>query len=92
MLTAVFCGWRPSNRVTAYVLSAPFLSVSASAWVWGNPFNGTVFAALLFFLLTLASRLSKDPVRFGAPILATLAQCSSRLAGDIRISSKRAVG
>ena len=56
LLTAFFCGWRPSNRVVAYVLSAPFLSVSAAAWVWGNPFNGTVFAAL--FLFVLATRQS----------------------------------
>lgn len=70
LLTAVFCGWRPSSRVSACVLSVPLLSVSIAAWVWGNPFNGTVFAALSVFLLAVASRLSKDPVRFGAPILA----------------------
>lgn len=72
LLTAFLCGWRPSNRVAAYVLSAPFLSVSAAAWFWGNPFNGTVFAALSILLLALASRLPKDPIRFGTPILATL--------------------
>ena len=42
----------------------------AAAWVWGNPFNGTVFSALFLFLFPLASRLSKDPVHFGTPILA----------------------
>ena len=71
-MTAFLRGWRPSNRVAGSVLSAPFLSVSAAAWFWGNPFNGTPFAALSVLLLALASRLSKDPVRFGAPILATL--------------------
>jgi hypothetical protein len=69
VLAAGFCGWRPSNRVAAYVLSAPLLSVSAASWVWGNPFNGTLFAALFLLLLALASRLSKGPVHFGAPIL-----------------------
>jgi len=70
--TAVVCGWRPSNRVAGYALSAPFLSVSAAAWTCGNPFNGTVFAALFLVLLALAKRLSREPVRFGGPVLATL--------------------
>ena len=72
LLTAFFGGWRPSTRVAAYVLAAPLLSVSAAAWVWDNPFNGTVFAALFLFVLRVASRLSNDPVRFGSPILATI--------------------
>jgi hypothetical protein len=69
LLIAALCGWRPSNRVTAYVLSAPLLSVSAAGWVWSNPFNGTVFAALFLFLLALARHLSKEPVHFGTPVL-----------------------
>ena len=72
LLTAFACGWCPSTRVAAYVLSAPLLSVSAAAWVWGNPFNGTVFVALFLFVLRLASRLSNNPVRFGTPILAAI--------------------
>jgi hypothetical protein len=72
LLTAFFRGWRPSTRVAAYVLSAPFLSVSVAAWVWGNPFNGTVFATLFLFLIALASRLSEEPVHFGTPVLVTL--------------------
>ena len=60
LLTAFFGGWRPSTRVAAYVLAAPLLSVSAAAWVWGNPFNGTVFAALFLLVLRLASRLSNN--------------------------------
>ena len=72
LLTALLRGWRPSNRFAAYVLSTPFVSVSAAAWVWGNPFNGTVFAALSVFLLAVAGRLSKGPVRFGGPIFSTL--------------------
>ena len=72
LLTAVLRGWRPSTRVAAYLLSAPLLSVSVAAWVWGNPFNGTVFATLFLFLMALASRLSEEPVPFGTPVLATL--------------------
>jgi hypothetical protein len=70
VLAAIFCGWRPSNRVVAYGLSTPFLSVSTAAWVGGNPFNGTVFAALSVVLLALCRRLSNEPVRFAAPIFA----------------------
>ena len=72
LCTACACGWRPSPRVAAYVLSAPLLSVSAAAWAWGNPFNGTVFAALFLVVVRLARRLSADPVSFGTPILVTL--------------------
>jgi len=70
VLAAVFCGWRPSIRVAAYILATPFPFVSAAAWVWGNPFNGTVFAVLFFVLLAFASRLPRDPVRFSRPVVA----------------------
>jgi hypothetical protein len=70
VLAAIFRGWRPSNRGAAYVLSAPLLSVSAAAWAGGNPFNGTMFAALFLCLLAFCRRLSNGPVRFAAPIFA----------------------
>jgi hypothetical protein len=56
LLTAFVCGWRPSTRAVAYVLAAPLLSVSAAAWVWANPFNGTVFVILFLFVLRVASQ------------------------------------
>jgi hypothetical protein len=62
-------GWRPSNRVASRLLAMPLLSVSAAAWAWGNPFNGTVFAALFVLLLVLSSRLSADAVHLGRPVL-----------------------
>ena len=68
LLVAFAAGWRPSARVAAYVLSTPFLSVSAAAWVWNNPFNGSVFLALFIFAVRLASRVSEGPVR--APSIA----------------------
>lgn len=70
VLAAVFSGWRPSTRVAAYILAAPFLSVSAAAWVSENPFNGTVFAVLSFVLLAFASRLSRGAVRLSRPVAA----------------------
>ena len=69
-LAAIFSGWRPSNRHTGYVLAASFLSVSAAAWVGGNPFNGSVFAALFIILLWLGKRLSEKPVPLARPIVA----------------------
>jgi hypothetical protein len=70
VMVAILLGWRPSNRGAAYALSVPFFSVGGAAWAWGNPFNGTVFATLFLLLLTLAKRVSKNPVRFGPPIVA----------------------
>jgi hypothetical protein len=63
---AVLVGWHPSIRVAAYLLALPFLSVSAAAAVSGNPFNGAVFAGLFVLLVALATRLSDEPVCFGA--------------------------
>jgi hypothetical protein len=63
-------GWRPSNRGAAYALSVPLLSVSAAAWLGGNPFNATVFAALFLLLLAICRRLSDDRIRLAAPVLA----------------------
>ena len=45
-LVAFLAGWRCSTRPLAIVAVASFLSVSALSWISGNPFNGTVFAAL----------------------------------------------
>jgi len=69
LLAGLLTGWRPSNRVAGGLLAAPFLSVSALAWSSGNPFNGTVFAALALLLLAGAGRLSKAPVRIASSLL-----------------------
>jgi hypothetical protein len=62
-------GWRPSNRFAGYMLTAPLVSVSILAWVAGNPFNGTTFAALALLLIGFASRLSKEPVNVASSLL-----------------------
>jgi hypothetical protein len=61
-VVAVIAGWRPSNRVVAYVFATPLVSVSAAAWVWGNPFNGVMLALLAALLVGIASRISSRPV------------------------------
>jgi len=67
LVLALVIGWRPSNRVAGYLLTAPLISVSALAWTSGNPFNGATFAALALFLIGLATRLSTEPVNVGSP-------------------------
>ena len=62
LLFALLAGWRPSNRTAGYLLAAPLLSVSALAWASGNPFNGTTFAALALWGISVGSHLSKQPV------------------------------
>ena len=49
VVMAVLLGWRPSRKAGATLLVLPLLSVSALAWLHGNPFNGIVF--LLFAIL-----------------------------------------
>jgi len=66
-LLAILVGWRPSSRVAGIVLALPVLSVSAASLASGNPFNGAAFATLFLIFVWLASRLSLEPFRIGAP-------------------------
>lgn len=68
-LLAILVGWRPSTRVAGYLLALPVLSVSAAAVASGNPFNGVAFVTLALIFVSVASRLSIEPVRIGAPHL-----------------------
>ena len=54
-------GWRPSQRIGAILLALPLLSVSVLAWLFGNPFNGTLFALAGITLLAIA--LGSPPTR-----------------------------
>ena len=56
LLLTLLAGWRPSSRFLAQLLTTPVLSVSALAWMSGNPFNAVVFAALAFVLAYAAIR------------------------------------
>lgn len=60
---AMLAGWRPSERLAAALLAVPFLTVSAGAWMSGNPFNGTAFALLALMLSGSARRLPRSHVR-----------------------------
>ncbi len=69
---ALLLGWRPSRRLAAVLLVAPLASVSALAWIFGNPFNGASFAVLAAALLAFARKAAAQPVA-RAPAWATIA-------------------
>jgi hypothetical protein len=56
LFIALVAGRRPSRRSIGVLLTLPMLSVSLLAWLDGNPFNGSLFAALTLALLVLARR------------------------------------
>ena len=60
----LFAGWRPQARLLGCVLAAALLSVGAVAWLSGNPFNGTMFAALGASLVWSAMRFRSMSVTF----------------------------
>ena len=55
-VAALLVGFRPQQRFAAAALSAPLASVAIVAIVFGNPFNGAVFALLAAALAALALR------------------------------------
>jgi len=58
-------GFRPSRRAAGVVLGLPLFSVSALAWMTGNPFNGTLFALAGLGLIAISARMGSAPVRIG---------------------------
>jgi len=70
-VAAFVLGWRPLQRLAGALFSIPLVSVSALAWVSGNPFNGTVCAILAAGLGWQAFRLRASRVVVSAPWLVT---------------------
>jgi len=58
-------GWRPSKKVGAAALSIPLFSVGILAWLYKNPFNGSVF--LLFAMILLIIGLRRPAERVDLP-------------------------
>lgn len=54
VLVMLLRGWRPSRRLAQSLLALPLVSVSAFAFAFGNPFNGTLFALAAGALVVLA--------------------------------------
>jgi CHASE2 domain-containing sensor protein len=55
-------GARPSRRVVGILLTVPLLSVSALAWLSGNPVNGTFFSLTGIGLLAIAVHLPRTRI------------------------------
>lgn len=55
-LVAWAAGWRPAPSQVVRALSVPLLSASAIAWMFGNPFNGTVMLAAALILAAPRAR------------------------------------
>ena len=68
-LAALVLGWRPAKRLAGALFAIPLASVSALAWLAGNPFNGTVFAILAVGLAGQAVRLPHGRVAVAVPWL-----------------------
>jgi hypothetical protein len=64
-LAALAAGLRPSRRVAALLLCLPLTSVSALAFLTGNPFNGSIFATLALVLAVLSMTVTEGPVSRG---------------------------
>jgi hypothetical protein len=63
-LVAVLLGWRPSARLCGVLSIAPLISVSALAFIFGNVFNGAVFALLAAGLALVVWKLPPEPMPF----------------------------
>lgn len=66
VLVAMLLGVRPSKRVAGIVLILPLVSVSAVAWVTGNPFNGSAFGLGAAALLVVTAGLPRNPITLGS--------------------------
>jgi hypothetical protein len=71
LAVAAWRGWRPSNHLMAGLLVLPLVPVAAFAAVTGNPFNASVFTALVLALALVARRLGSGAVRRG-PVWSTV--------------------
>lgn len=58
--------WQPSRKRAASLLALPALSVSAVAWLFGNPFNGAAFLLIAALIAAIGARLPADPVEPGS--------------------------
>lgn len=68
-LLAITAGFRPGKRAVGMLLAIPLASVSALAWLSGNPFNGTAFAILAAALAGVAFGMRDGRIRLSSPLL-----------------------
>jgi hypothetical protein len=51
LIIALLARWQPSYRLLGTMMLLPLLSVSAFAWITGNPFNGLLFSAAALLVM-----------------------------------------
>jgi hypothetical protein len=56
--------WQPSNMLFAMLICLPLLSVAVFAWMYGNPFNGTLFLFLSVLIFIFGFRIQPSSVSF----------------------------
>lgn len=61
-VAALLLGWRPSSRAGRLLLCGPLASAATVAFVFQNPFNGTVLGAATIALLVVALRAEQAPL------------------------------
>jgi hypothetical protein len=66
LIALLLAGWRPTVRLMGQLLMTPPLSVSLTAWLSGNPFNGVVFAILAAVLIATAVGFPRRTIRFAS--------------------------
>jgi hypothetical protein len=64
MLIGFIAGWRPTVRFVRIALTLLLLSVSAMAWLFGNPFNGAVFLFFAIFMISFGLKPDHDKISF----------------------------
>lgn len=57
LIAFLIAKWQPSNRLFAMLICLPLLSVAVFAWIYGNPFNGTLFLILSILMMIFGYRL-----------------------------------
>jgi hypothetical protein len=66
LIVWLLAGWRPSVRRLGQLLTTSLVSVSLTAWLSGNPFNGAVFAILAAVLIATAVGFPRRSVRLAS--------------------------
>ena len=57
LIALLIAQWQPSNRLFAMMICLPLLSVAVFAWIYGNPFNGTLFLILSVLIMIFGYRI-----------------------------------
>jgi hypothetical protein len=62
LIAALLFKWLPTNRLLAFLICLPVLSVAILAFIAGNPFNGVLFTVLGLVTIFFGLKASDQPV------------------------------